>query len=250
MLDGVHRHMHAYSLVIILDLTKAKMEKQKLVLILLITIVLLLLFASVSLFYFNFNLIKQNKILGEAIEQKPAEAGLVTNPNPPKTEPQNQAIFVSDQKAIPRGISGIIDSIESDKITLQQFSSMEIKYQIEKSEVGKIVRIEKNPRFDKAKLQEIQKTMGDQPGLTPPKSKQEILSDPQVPEKVKQAIRDSSSSPTSEKEIGWNDLEKGMQVNVSTENDGKKKITVLPKDLMPPMPQNLVPSPTPTQEKK
>lgn len=189
------------------------MDRQKIIISVLIVIFIFSLVASLAVagasIYLSLNLGKQVEGLEKTIGGDKSQNNLDMN----KNGTENKDIFIEDHENIPQGISGSISSIADDQIIVQQSASVKIEYKILKENIGKIVILEENPLFDEQKAKDLLEKNSDSKAVG------------------NQIINDAALQQTVERESKWDDLKQGMKANVSTLEDGKKKISVFSEEL-------------------
>lgn len=157
-----------------------------------------------------------------------------------------EPMFVTDKEKQPEIMTGQIDSIEKEKLVLKQIASIELKYEIKKEDVGEIVMMEKNPSFNQEKAQkaqaEMMKLLPPAPAnssSSPPSPGQiannnSATAQPEISDEVKKQMAEFQNDPElkmfNEVKASWSDLKQGMQINLITESDGKRKLTIFSED--------------------
>jgi|GEM_PF-5064257 len=188
------------------------MDRQKSIVFVLAIIFIFSLIASLAAagasIYLSLNLGKRINGLEKTIGGNNSQNNGSSN-----TNPENKDIFVEDQENIPPGISGSISSITDDQIIVQQQASVKIEYKILKENIEEVTILENNPLFDEQKAKDLS----------------EKNFDSKVVEN--KIINDIALQQTVEKETKWENLKQGMRANVSTLENGKKKISVFSEEL-------------------
>ncbi len=157
-----------------------------------------------------------------------------------------EPMFVTDKEKQPEVMTGQIDSIEGGKMVLKQIASIDLKYEIKKEDVGEIIMMEKNPSFNQEKAQkaqaEMMKLLPPAPAnSTPPAPSPEQIANnnsasaqPEISDEAKKKMAEFQNDPElkmfNEVKASWSDLEQGMQINLITEKDGKRKLTIFSED--------------------
>lgn len=202
------------------------MEKQKMIIwIAIISALIVFIFIIAAVFFFNLG--RKNMV------------NSLTDGNPTPA-PQEEKVVVTEKEKIPPLVTGTVESVGADKITIKQFANFNISYELNKSDIGSLVMIKKNPSFDEQKIAEIQKEIQQklkEKGIdltNPPLDGKQI----QLPEDIKALQNDPSLNPYTEENISWNDIQIGVQVNVATDDKGEKKLTVYPKEINIGPPEN------------
>jgi hypothetical protein len=158
-------------------------------------------------------------------------------------------------------MTGQIESVEGEKMVLKQIASIDLRYEIKKEDVGEIIKMEKNPSFDAEKAKKAQEEfmkMLPQPKTPSPdqisNNNEGEATPPELSEAAKKKLEELRSDPEINmyKEIkgSWSDLKSEMQINLITEKNGKRKITIFSEDFpmgqVPGSTPPPSPSPTPT----
>ncbi len=153
----------------------------------------------------------------------------VTNPN--------GNLFFDKASDLPKAVYGTIDSVDQDKLVLKQNASVEIKYQINKSDISSITEQKNNPNFDKTKADQLNKEIQDYLAKnnsassapmnvspsSPPVS-------PNLPQNLKDRLNESDVQYLVEEKVDWSALKSGMTVNYQADKDGNKTLKVLFQD--------------------
>ena len=157
-----------------------------------------------------------------------------------------ESMYVAEKEKQPEVMTGKIDSVEDEKLVLKQIASIDLRYEIEKKDVGEIIMMKKNPSFNQEKAQKAQEEMMKlfppaPAGSTPPTpvsgqiaNNNSTVVQPEIPAEARKKIAEFENDPElrmfDEIKASWSDIEKGMQVNLITEQDGKRKLTIFSED--------------------
>lgn len=172
-----------------------------------------------------------------------------------------EPMYVAEKEKQPEVMTGQIESVEGEKMVLKQIASIDLRYEIKKEDVGEIIKMEKNPSFDAEKAKKAQEEfmkMLPQPKTPSPdqisNNNEGEATPPELSEAAKKKLEELRSDPEINmyKEIkgSWSDLKSEMQINLITEKNGKRKITIFSEDFpmgqVPGSTPPPSPSPTPT----
>ena len=207
------------------------MEKKRIIIVLLFTLFLAMASTMGFLVYSNLKLqkeIKEQISSSKGNKDAPASDG-ISVPKTPGNMPENsdtpQSMLFTEEKDIPQAIYGEIDSVSSDKITLRQLASIEIKYEIKKENIQQITLIKKNPNYDEKKGQELSRQAMESLKEGAPGNS------PNIPQFSGKESNDPNLNPVIEEKSSWNVLEKGLTANLTTNKDGKRELRVYSKEL-------------------
>jgi len=156
---------------------------------------------------------------------------LQTNYRPNYQEPKEKTLLVKEKEKQPNTITGIVQSVDKDKLVIKQFASFDLRYEVKKEDIGSVVLLKENPSFDEEKAAQYQEELF--------KKMEERMKNPQEASKEKPIEEpteiDSSLQEYIEEDISWKNVETGSSVNIFTE-DSAKKLVVYPEgyDIGPP----------------
>ncbi len=208
------------------------MENRKILVVLIILVIILgWALTAVIAYFMGF---QKGQISNSIEAQKTQPNSSFDIKNEPTENQKDKTDYVTIKDNQPENILGEIEFVNNKKITIKSSDSDNAIYEIPKSDVGVIILMAKNPLFDEAKLIKIQEELN---SLLPPapQSSEQIADkntqEPEVPEEARIKMEELQKDPTlkmfDEKEVSWDELKSGMQINLTTQDD-KRKITIYP----------------------
>jgi len=217
------------------------MEQNKKIVIILSAVIVVLAVGFLGMTFYSMGLKKGQQIKGpSAIVPGPNESSVTGQINPTQGEGQQvNEMYVTEKEKQPEVMTGKIAQVEADKLVLNQFASIDLKYEVKKSDIGKIVFLTKNSKFNETKAkavqEELMKLMPKQP--TAPQvapNGNSSVGTPQISEEAKKKIEEFKNNPElqmfTEVEGSWSQLKENQQVNIMKEKDETEKLTVYPDD--------------------
>lgn len=161
-------------------------------------------------------------------QKKNIPAANVLRENINKNVPTDQKQPLDNQ---PRQVSGVVEAIDGETLSLRQDASEEINYEIKKSEVSSVSVWLSNETFDEQKYKEIMESMPElgedvktANDLTPAKVEEMAKKRNEV---TQQIATDPALKAFSEESSDWSQIAKGSEIMVDVDAAGKK-ITILP----------------------
>lgn len=161
-------------------------------------------------------------------QKKNIPAATVPQENLNKNVPAGQEQPLDNQ---PRQVSGMVEAIDGETLSLRQDASEEINYEIKKSEVSSVSVWLSNETFDEQKYKEIMESMPElgedvktADDLTPAKVEEMAKKRNEVTQKI---ATDPALKAFSENPSDWSQIVKGSEIMVDVDSAGKK-ITILP----------------------
>lgn len=130
--------------------------------------------------------------------------------NSPEEQKKAASVIITDKAILPNIITGTITDITTDKLTISQFASYDLKYVINKNDLSNIISLKPNPQFDKDKFQTLQ--------TNPPDDKTTVANNP--------ALQRYLEVPAS-----WEAITQDAQVSLQNDQNGIKKLVLLPKEV-------------------
>jgi|GEM_PF-2421607 len=143
---------------------------------------------------------------------------------------QGEKVIISEKEKLPDIMSGKIASVTGDKITVKQFASIDLNYEIGKGNVASITVLKKNSGFDEKKAEEMREKLAQKLKETDSNKNSNLQTPPAAEEIGKEAAGDPSLKMLNESKGGWSDLKEGIQISVTLDKDKKAEIIVYPED--------------------
>jgi len=209
-------------------------NKSKLLIAVLVGIIIVLLAALAVVASYKMG---ERKGAGQPPEQSKIEASspFPGFPNGTIQQGAGEKITISEKEKLPEIISGKIASVSDGKLTVKQFASIDLNYEIGKEDVASVKVLKKNPEFDENKAEEMREKMAEKLKEAESKGNSNQNSTPagnppETKEIGKEANGDPSLQMFNEAEGGWSDLREGAQIGVTFNKDKKAEIIVYPED--------------------
>ncbi len=211
------------------------MEKFKSIVIILLAVIIVLLSA---LLIRSFVVEKKNQSASnQPNSTQGAGANNANNNSGQEATNPNGNLFFDKVSDLPQAVYGTIDSVDQNKLILKQNASVDIKYQINKSDISSITEQKNNPAFNKEKADQLNKEIqdyltknsssGSAPMSANPNSP---AAKPNLPQDLQDQIKEPDVQYLVEEKVDWNALKSGMTVNYQTDEKGNKTLRVFSAD--------------------
>ena len=150
------------------------------------------------------------------------------------TPVSNGPVIVEKEEEIPAIVNGVVMEM-SDDIVIKQYADFDFRMKIKKRDIKEVLALQKNPKFDEAKLKEaIETTMGKMEKKNSNENGDPGQSLPKIPQGEVRELQKNPQFlpylPYLEEDSSWSEVKVGSQVMIRKEKDGGKTLVIYPKD--------------------
>lgn len=177
--------------------------------------------------------IKKNKgnSAVQAVPLSSQKNSSITGNNPvasPSTSGEPQSIGTN-----PRQISGVVEKIAGDNLIIKQLASADIHYNLNKSEVSSVTKLEKNPNFDQTKAGEITKEIQSLSQVDPQNTNNSQLQK-ENEQKMQEIQKKIAETPELQiylqKQANWSDIQTNSKIILEVNPSKGNEMVILPDD--------------------